>query len=237
MPAERYYLNTPLRSGQMLPIQEREHHHLVHVMRSRVDGTIEIVNGQGQLAEATIVMLGKREATVLVHKVHEEPKPAQELILVQAIPRANRLDFIIEKGVELGVTQLWLLPSKLSERKQFTTEQMTRIEAQMVAAMKQCGRLFLPSVQLVSSLSAMEKLPYPAYFGDLEEKAPPFSRVWRKSEGVLFFTGPESGFTQDEVEELRRLGVQGVKLHPYILRTETASIAALSLLSHWLAYD
>ena len=78
-----------------------------------------------------------------------------------------------------------------------------------------------------------------AYFGDIREKAPLFEAVWKQNPPksgtkAIFFVGPEKGFTEQEERRLETLGAQGVRLHAHILRTETAPLAALALMSHWL---
>jgi 16S rRNA (uracil1498-N3)-methyltransferase len=238
MPAERFYLDAPLQSGLSVVLQDQEFHHLVHVMRTKVGEEVELVNGRGQLAQGIVEHFDKKRCHISLSMVREETKSLTEMILVQGIPRANRLDFILEKGTELGMTQLWLLPTKLSERKQFNEHQLEKMKGQMIAAMKQCGRLYLPEIVMCDSVASLQKLPYPAFYGDVDPQAPSFEKCWKEcretlQKGVLFFTGPESGFTADEVGHLKALQAQGVKLHPNILRTDTASLAALSLISHW----
>lgn len=236
MPAERYFTKEPLKEQGEITLVDQELHHLAHVMRSRVGETVELVNGRGALATAVIESLSKQQARLRISQVHVEPKNPFEVILIQAIPRINRLDFIIEKGTELGMTQLWLLPSFHSERKTFSESQMERFHSLSIAAMKQCGRLYLPEIQITPSLASWQKLPYPLFFGDLDPQAPSFGQAWKSAEihkGVFFATGPESGFTESELAELRLLGGVGVRLNEYVLRTETASVMALSLIAHF----
>jgi 16S rRNA (uracil1498-N3)-methyltransferase len=154
------------------------------------------------------------------------------------MPKPNRLDFILEKGTELGVDAFWVFPGQLSIKKEFFPHQMERAQSLLVAAMKQCGRLTLPTLHLQPPLTQWTTFPSTAFFGDLSPEALPFEIVWKQSTGLtspfLFITGPESGLTSQEEQFLKEGGVKGVRLHPYILRTDTASLMAVSLLSHWL---
>jgi 16S rRNA (uracil1498-N3)-methyltransferase len=231
MPADRFFINSFLNDEQELFLEDTEFHHLAHVMRMKEGEVIELVNGQGALAQATLKQLEKKRALLTIDSVVHQPKNQRELILAQALPRINRLDFIIEKGTELGATQFWLFPGQHSERKILTDHQLERLESQAIAAMKQCGSLFLPKLEFKPSLDRWEKLKIPAYFGDTRPTAEPFSQMIQRQESVLFFVGPEAGFSEKEIQRLIELGARGVKLHENILRTDTAALAALCMMS------
>lgn len=235
MPNDRFYTPDPLETNTSLRLSEEESHHLTRVMRVQLGEHIEVINGKGQLAKAEVTEIQKRHSVLNILHLQTEAPPTTEVILAQALPRLNRLDTIVEKGTELGITQLWLFPGQRSEKKELSDQQQQRIHTQMVSALKQCGSLFLPTLILKPALQRWDHLPYPAFFGDLSPHAPPFHTYsQRVAEGsVLFFVGPEAGFTSDEVEQMQKLQAIGVRLHQNILRTDTASLAALSIISHW----
>lgn len=234
MPLERYFIDADLKDGETVLLQNQEFHHFLHVMRTQLDEEVEIINGQGLLATAHVSKIGKKSAELKIRSLVEEKCLPYKVILAQAIPRIHRLDFIVEKGTELGMTDLWLFPGALSERKNLSDHQLERLRHLSIAAAKQCGRLWLPTIQVLPPLAAWETILCNAYFGDLSEAAPPFATLLKKEsteKNVLFVTGPESGFDPKEEEFLKMLGAQGVKLHPHILRTDTASLVALTLIS------
>lgn len=232
MPAERYFSSLELVQGGTVELIDQEFHHLKNVMRTQEGETIELVNGRGQLATAELTKLGKKSADLHIQEMVQADPPAYNLILAQAIPRPHRLEFILEKGTELGMTEIWLFPSQRSERKNFTPNQIERFEAITIAAMKQCGRLFLPKINLLPPLTEWHEVPPKIYFGDVNPNAPPLATVFKKSQGHCVCIGPESGFTDQEVATLVKMNAQGVKLHGNILRTDTAAIVALALLAH-----
>jgi 16S rRNA (uracil1498-N3)-methyltransferase len=235
MPAERYYVNNPLIEEEIVILEDKEFHHLAHVMRGSVGDSIELVNGEGSLAEALIQKLEKKRALLKVKNSTRGAKPKFEIILAQALPRMNRLDFILEKGTELGMTEIWLFPGELGEKQKITTHQRERMQGLTIAAIKQCGRLYLPKIVLLPTILNWKKLAYPSYFGDTTSDADIFPSTQDKSKaGVIFFVGPESGFSNSEIQKLQDLKSMGVKLHPNILRTDTAAITALTLISHSL---
>lgn len=236
MPNDRFFVDSDLKPGQLVDLEGQELHHLVHVMRAEVGDTIELVNGRGGLADARLERLEKRRVVLHIETGETFPKQSVEIILAQAMPRINRLDFILEKGTELGMTQLWLFPAKLSERQELTPHQLERMRAITIAAMKQCGSLYLPQIIVKPALSQWQPPSYTSFFGDVNPAAPQFATMWKTPDrGVLFYIGPEGGFTAEEEGYLRQLNASGVHLHPNILRTDTASLVALSLISQYLA--
>lgn len=233
MPAERFYINTDLAKSQNIFLEDQEFHHLAHVMRIKPNEEVEIVNGQGVLAKAVVLQIDKKRATLQIQSLEQQKTPSNELILAQAIPRPSCLDFILEKGTELGMTQIWLFPTKHGGRKRFNEQQLARMKTITIASMKQCGRLFLPVIYEKPSLEQWKSPQYPAFFGDLDSHTPPFKDVLqqKKSKSLIFFVGPESGFSDEEINILKSLPATGVKLHENILRAETAAIVALALAS------
>jgi 16S rRNA (uracil1498-N3)-methyltransferase len=237
MPENRFFFENSLAEQDLIPLEGNEFHHLVHVMRGKVDDRIEVVNGLGEMADARVAEIGKKRAMIHIDKVKHQPLPQFEVILAQAIPRLNRLDFIVEKGTELGMTKLLLFPGTHSERKKFTDDQLQRMRQVTIAAMKQCGRLDLPAIELKPSLKEWKEFAgMEAYYGDVSPAAPVLMTEWQKAppkKGVIFFIGPETGFSDEEIGILKELGAKGVRLHPNILRTDTAALVALALVSHF----
>lgn len=234
MPTERYYHREEFLEGNQIFLKDLEFHHLAHVMRNRPGEEIELVNGDGQLAKARINAIEKKQAIVDVLEVFQSPTLDKPLILAQAIPRLHNLELILEKGTELGMSELWLFPTSHSYKKHFTPNQLERFHTILISSMKQCGRLFLPEIVMMPPLNEWQNFCLPAFFGDTNPKAPSFMSVWNNlnpKEGAIFCIGPESGFTPEETSALQNLGARGVKLNNNILRTETAAIAALSIIS------
>jgi 16S rRNA (uracil1498-N3)-methyltransferase len=226
MPVERFYSAESLEQGSKVTFEGAEFHHLKHVIRSKEGDLVELVNGKGDLASVRIESLGKKRASLLVESARSSKRSSFSLILIQAIPRPSRLDTILEKGTELGVTEFWLFPGERSERKIAQT-QLPRLHSVTVAALKQCGRLFLPTMQIIPSVLKWERVPENCWYGDFSSDSKPL----RPASQSAIVIGPESGLTSKEVEYLKALGAKPASLHPNTLRTDTAAICALSLLS------
>ncbi len=238
MPENRFYVEKPLVQNDVIHLDGTEFHHLIHVMRGNVNDEIEVVNGLGEMARARISKIEKKQAILDIDSVIFEPLPQFQMILAQAIPRMNRLDNIIEKGTELGMTKLWLFPGEHSERRKLTDDQLLRMRHVAISAMKQCGRLDLPTIEFMPPLKDLKKsLEFDAFFGDVSPDAPLLINEWQKSPpkaGAIFFIGAETGFSEEEVASLKKLGAKGIKLHGNILRTDTASLVSLAIASHIL---
>jgi 16S rRNA (uracil1498-N3)-methyltransferase len=234
MPVDRFFLDDKLSAHTEVILGDQELHHLAHVSRNKVGETVELINGKGTIAIAQVLEIKKNCATLSISSSHAEAPSSFKVILAQAIPRPNRLDMIVEKGTELGMDELWLFPGKLSEKKELKPNQLDRLRKILISATKQSGRLYLPKLSLHPSIAEWQEENISIYFGDLDPEAPPFLDAWHKAppaEGIIFCIGPESGFHKKETEQLKKLKGKGVMLHQNILRTDTAPLAALSLIS------
>lgn len=230
MPENCFYIDDPLIDSEVT-LSDQEFHHMTKVMRATKGERVQLVNGKGVLADATLLEMDKKRALLHIQNVIREEKPRCHIILAQSIPRINRLDSIIEKATELGVGAIYLFPAALSERKELSEHQLERLRAIAIAAMKQSGRLYLPEIVLKPSLKSLTSLKVPSFFGDVDKNAPHLLTALKgEMSEVLFFVGPESGFREEE-EALLKTCAQGVSLHPNILRTDTAAIVALTFLS------
>ena len=228
MPADRFYLKKIFKEGNEVILEGDELHHLSRVMRKKQGETVELVNGMGTLAQGKVLKIEKREATLSILEKTSHPPLISPLILIQALPKFSHLELIVQKGTELGVSSFHLFPSKQSEKKALSPHQIKRLEQICIGAMKQCGRLDLPDIYLAQNMESLELPNGHAYFGNPRATHPfPTGHA-----PYLLFIGPEKGFTDKEHQALKKLfQAQEVRLHPYILRVETAAIAAVTLAS------
>jgi 16S rRNA (uracil1498-N3)-methyltransferase len=238
MPHHRYFLDKPFEKNDTTILVGDELHHLSRVSRVRNGDFIELVNGRGQLAQAKLIELSKHEAKLHLVQVAEENSSKIPLILAQALTRMNHLEWIIEKGTELNATAFWLFPGILSEKEQLSQSQSIRLAHLAISAMKQCGRLDLPTIQSKPSLLKWPSLQGMLLFGDVRRQTP---YLWELDllpplpSPIILFMGPESGFDDRELEFLQNsLKAKGIRIHANTLRAETASLSALSLLQQYL---
>lgn len=233
MPVGRIFSDEELQPGTVR-LDDEEVRHLVRVLRAKPGDPIELVNGRGVLADGSVRTVGRNWVDIDIETVTSQLPRTPQLLLYQALPRLNRLDTILEKATELGVHQIHLFPGERSEVPRFNAQAQRRADAILRAALKQCGRLDLPQLEQAGPISSWTQLPKVSYFGDLRPDTPSLRTAFTPSAQVAFITGPESGLTPSEIAHLESLSASGVTLHPNTLRTDTASIAALSIISHLL---
>lgn len=226
MPFDRFYVPSPLSSQTVL--EGAELHHLAHVMRVRVGETVELINGQGMLAKATVLSLDKKKALLAIEEiVSQEISSPPKILLGIPLLRPSKLEWIFEKGTELGVDAFLIYPADFSDKKTLSQSVLERLHILMISAMKQSGRLFLPSLTVLSQFSHLFQTRATILYGDTRKGA---QKINTFSFPILFITGPESGFSQNEYTLLEEKAL-GVQLNEHTLRAETAPLTAASLLA------
>ena len=147
--------------------------------------------------------------------------------------RTSKLEWVVEKGTELGIDTFLFYRATHSEQEELFPRHMERLRTLAIAALKQSGRLYLPSFEIVPNLTSLFVQEALCLFGDIQAEQPIDLKSLRQIPAVLFITGPEKGFSPEEIALLGHKG-QGVRLSAHILRAETAPIAAASILGQLL---
>ncbi len=225
-------------SGKELSLPPEEAHHLREVLRVKEKTLIKVFNGSGSEFAARVVSVGRREVRVLVEKeVRREDPPRFELEVFLPVLKGGRTEYLVEKATELGATEIKPYLSSYTVRRP-GERFFERLRRKTIEAAKQCGRLFLPlvtpplplSLALDSVKAGLKLFAYERSertvkdaLGSLE----PFPKR------VAVVSGPEGGFSAEEVELVSSKGFLGVNLGPYVLRADTA---ALFLIFSWRYY-
>lgn len=225
MPINRFFYEGSLEEGNRIDFPHEEAKHITRVLRLSVGDEIEITNGRGVLACAEISHVSKNNASATITSVEKYPSPFSTLHLWQACIRASKLDLIVEKGTELGVTHFHFYMADISEKEGLSANQKKRLEIIAMSACKQSGRLFLPSLNFDATLDQLES----GFFGDISQEAPSALSLPRDNT-IHFVNGPEGGFSEKEYLFFQKKGLKGISLSDAVLRTETAAIAAAALL-------
>lgn len=228
MPANRFFYENEITLENAIILRDLEHHHLSHVMRISVGESVELVNGKGVFAEAIVKKIEKKETHLKIVHLHKQLRPTHQKILAIPYMRASKLEWIVEKGTEIGADGFWIYPAKFSEKADLSPNQQERLYSLAISALKQSGRLFLPSFEWRSSFKEIFSFQGTILYGDVREDAPLLSTFTFET-STLFITGPEKGFFEKETELLDQQA-QRTRLSPFILRAETAPIVAISIL-------
>jgi 16S rRNA (uracil1498-N3)-methyltransferase len=232
----RVYVAAPLEPGTRITLAGGAASHVTRVLRLRTGQTLTLFNGKGGEHAASIDKSHGGEVIVAVgeHMPIERESPFL-ITLAQGVSRGERMDLVVQKATELGVSRL--VPV-LTERS------VVRLDAQQadrksnhwraiaIAACEQCGRNRLPEVALPTKLRQLLHEPV----GDRArlllslDASRRIEDVPRPANGVTVLIGPEGGLSEEEQGDAQAAGFTAVHLGPRVLRTETAAIAALTLL-------
>jgi 16S rRNA (uracil1498-N3)-methyltransferase len=232
----RVYVDEVLEPGARLTLTGGAAGHLTRVLRLRPKAALTLFNGRGGEYAASIEQVQGSKVTVAIaeHEPIERESPFP-LTLAQGVSRGERMDLVVQKATELGVARLVPL---LTERSivRLDEEQSDRKSSHWraiaIAACEQCGRNRLPEVALPAQLREFLRQPS----GDSVRLllSPSATRriedVSRPAGGATVLIGPEGGLSDEEQEDALTAGFIAVNLGPRVLRTETAAIAALTLL-------
>ena len=213
-------------------------HHL-RVLRLGPGDALEVFDGKGRAWEAEVLEVSRDSATVRLGPLRKA-STGRHVSLLQALPKADKLELVLQKGTELGAHAFFPVLSERSVvRLSGAALETRRVRWQRIAeeAARQCGRADVPSVHAVQGLfAAVRALPPTTRVLLLDEE----ERTLGLSEAasvdarapLALVVGPEGGLERTEVEALRELGATSVSLGPLVLRTETAALAALAVLRH-----
>ena len=229
----------------MLVLDESESRHAAQVIRLRAGEGATVLDGRGGEWACTAVEVNRREVRLRVDKTVRHEPPAVRLRLVQAITKGKSFELVLQKAVELGVTEIQPLISERVVARPDPGEFEGKVERwrQMaVEAIKQCGSPWLPVVHPPGSLPECLRGGDRQLVAALHPHARHPSEVLRRNaaaegsgpEEVSVWIGPEGDFTTAELEQLVNAGVQPITLGPTILRSETAALCALSIVRHEL---
>lgn len=231
-PPLRLYVADALAPSAIIRLGSDQAHYLQHVMRRKPGDAVALFNGRDGEWSATIEKFGKTSAEARVGERRRPQAIAPDLWLVFAPVKRARLDFMVQKAVELGVSAIKpaLTRFTIVER-----VKETRLIANAIEAAEQCGRLDVPKVaepqplmRLLDAWPAGRRLYFCDEAGDAQPLAAALNADAPQPAAVLI--GPEGGFHPDERAALRALpAVRPVTLGPRILRADTAAIAALAI--------
>jgi 16S rRNA (uracil1498-N3)-methyltransferase len=232
----RIFQDFPLAEAQTIELEAQAAVHIARVLRLREGDVVVVFNGKGGEYHGCISQLQKRSVQVQLQEFKDsEVESPLDIVLAQGISRGERMDFTVQKAVELGVKQIQPLVSERtvvnlnSERKQRRREHWQSI---VQSACEQSGRNFVPLVNEVESLPVwVNKLGGGNKFV-LNHRAAQGVQDLRvdTTQPVYMLIGPEGGLNSAEIEHAEETGFISVRLGPRVLRTETAALAFISLL-------
>jgi 16S rRNA (uracil1498-N3)-methyltransferase len=231
----RLFVEGPLAQGQRLALEDEAAAHLGRVLRARAGDPVVLFDGSGPEFKAEIVAVARRKVEIAVGAGRELSRESPlELVLLQGLCRHERMDWVVRKATELGVTAIRAVQTERSVVKLDPARVPGRIEhwrAIAISACEQCGRNTLPDIlpplPVAATLSA-----HPGVTGVLLDPEAPggLERLPRPDGPLCLLVGPEGGLDERERSAAREAGFAGIRLGPRILRTETAALTGIVLL-------
>ncbi len=229
----RFYVDFALSPDSVVELPDNVVRHL-NVLRVKNTEEIVLFNGNGKAYPALPEVLEKRRASVrILREEATDNESPLNITLVQAVSAAERMDFTLQKSVELGVAEIRPIISercvvRLSGER--AEKRVARWQEIVVSACEQSGRNIVPKVlPLTTYAQALQQLPQETTKLLMSlNRAQKLSDVQPQSGKVVFMVGPEGGWTEKEEQQAFDAGFQSVTLGKRVLRTETASLAAIA---------
>jgi len=235
----RIYSTEQLAVGREISLDAIASNHLLRVLRLKIGATLKVFDGNGHEYLANLVSDAKRHAVIAITEttpsITESPLA---LHLGQGISRGEKMDYTIQKAVELGVQKITplfteycgvqLSPERIENR-------MAHWQAIIINACEQCGRSYLPQLAkpvnlsqwLLENNSDLKLILEPSGDSHLND-------LPRQNSAITLLVGPEGGFSEEEITLAKNHDFHAWRFGPRILRTETAAPAAIAVLqSHW----
>lgn len=237
----RFYVPKESVKGKRINISGKEAHHIRDVMRLKESDEVVTFDGTGKEYVGIIREARPRSLLIEVTGIRTSLKNENtKTTLMQAIPKKEKMDYIVEKATELGVASIIPVITARTiikwdnDKKDASVERWRKI---VLEASKQCGRTNIPEVSRVRSFGDLmnTKSDYGlSLIAALSDDAVPIKEVLAGSGGgaIAVLIGPEGDFTPGEVEKARACGFKAVNLGMRVLKSDTAGLAVLSILNY-----
>jgi len=231
----RFFVPALLAPGSRIDLPEAAAGHVARVLRMQAGEHVTLFDGSGGEYPGTILRVAKNGVTVQVaEQLAVDRESPLDVTLIQALATGDKMDWIVQKAVELGATRIRPVVMRRSVLRMEGERAQKRVahwQAIAAGACEQSGRNRVPVVESVVSMAQCFDPP-PEVFGIalVPGEGGPLADLPAPGRAVALVVGPEGGFADDEIAILRRAQFRFATLGPRILRTETAGMAALAAL-------
>ena len=222
----------PLVAKGVHTLDEEESRHAQKVLRLKSGAIIQLTDGLGKFYEARLTNTESKQCEFTVLKSEQAPSRNYKIhVAIAPTKNTDRIEWFVEKAVELGIDKISFLLCKNSERKSINLE---RVEKKAISAMKQSCQAVLPVIQEIRPFRQViaESNEEEKFIGFVDEQNPfLLKNLAKASASYLVMIGPEGDFSHEEMRDASQKGFAKVSLGPTRLRTETAGIAACHILN------
>lgn len=232
----RFYIEADLAVDTIVELTETVFHHWVKVLRAQVGETATLFNGQGGEYEVELTEASKKSALVRVNNFNPANRtPKFKALLGQVMSKGDRMDYAIQKAVELGVSEIQLLTSERCEmRLKYDRDQkkLDHWQGVAIAACEQCGLNIVPKILPPLSLENWLNSELPATKLVLAPNKDEVDVLKETTPELALLIGPEGGLSEAEISAANEQGFVNWCIGERVLRTETAPVVALSILNY-----
>ncbi|MCW8934821.1 MAG: 16S rRNA (uracil(1498)-N(3))-methyltransferase [Gammaproteobacteria bacterium] len=231
MKSVRIYQPGQFEAGKSFHLDKTSSNHLIKVLRLKNNYIFNLFNGEGDEYSAKLEISGKSAIAHIDTRLTSDNESSLKIHLLQGISKGDRMDFAIQKSIELGVTTITPVITErtvvnLKDNRAEKKQQHWRSVA--ISACEQSGRNKLPTLNPICNLSDV----FIKQTKDLKILLDPLStnsfQSLSPSKNIQILIGPEGGLSDSEITVANENGFEGIKLGPRILRTETAALAAIT---------
>lgn len=233
----RIFVKQDLKTNSSLSLQSDDHHYVTHVLRMKVGDPLFLFNGGNEEFCGQVQSIGKNETIIKISTSQKVDKESPlEIIIGQGIPKGQKLDDLIPKITELGVSGLTPLITERADVKTVSQNKFTRWQKIATQSAQQTGRTKVPTLNSPSTLKDFLK-----HYSDYEkilfyelEHSKSFKDILQNTLSTKFclIIGPEGGFTPEEISLAIESGCKIASLGKRILRTETVAPAVTAILQY-----
>lgn len=233
----RIYYPEHLSVASEITLSEHASHHLTNVLRLTMDAAVVLFDGSGAEFMGQIILIKKKSVAIKINQRIEKNNESPLFIhLAQGISRSEKMDFTIQKAVELGVSEItpvWTEYCNVKLNQAAVEKRMAHWQSVMISACEQCGRNVIPKINFPKSFELLVNDDTGKLCLILHQTAEEKLKDFRiKEKSVTILVGPEGGFSEKEVVLATHNRFHALQLGPRILRTETAALAAISVLQY-----
>ncbi|WP_180027501.1 16S rRNA (uracil(1498)-N(3))-methyltransferase [Acinetobacter sp. YH16032] len=232
----RFFIEADLNVNTTVELTETVFHHWVKVLRAKVGETATLFNGQGGEYHVELVEVNKKTAAVHVNAFNPTNRtPNFNALLGQVMSKGDRMDYAIQKAVELGVSEIQLLTSERCEmRLKYDRDQkkLDHWQGVAIAACEQCGMNIVPKILAPLPLAQWLNSTLPETKLVLAPNKDEVDVLNDASSNIALLIGPEGGLSEAEIQSANQHGFINWCIGERVLRTETAPVVALSILNY-----
>ncbi len=221
---DEYFFFADYLSENEIILSDLEKHHIINVLRISDNTCINLTNGEGKIARATISKTSKKDVEFSDITIETCPPPAYFLHLAVA-PTKNisRFEWFLEKATEIGVSEITPIFTENSERKHVRLDRLDKI---LLTATKQSKKVWKPKLNAPCEIEKFLNKQHDSQklIAYIDQKAQHLKHVLQNNMSHLVLIGPEGGFSSAEFEQSRKYGYEPVSLGDSRLRAETAGV-------------